>query len=65
LQGCEIFNEVEPMYPEAAIKSFVPPKHEATKSKSLTKLAQYSTTVFALNCEVKSKGALLDPSLIG
>jgi hypothetical protein len=65
LQGHEVFDEAEPMYPEAAIKSFLPQKHTVTGSKSLTKLAMYSTRTFALNSKAMSGGVLSDPSLTG
>jgi hypothetical protein len=32
-QGCEVFNEAEPMYPEASIKTLFPKKHDGAWSK--------------------------------
>jgi hypothetical protein len=52
------------MYSELAIKLWSP-KHEFTRSKSLTKLALYLTIAFVLNSEAMSGGALYNPTLIG
>jgi hypothetical protein len=64
-QGCEVFNEVEHVYPEAAIKALFPQKCENSGLKSLTSLALYSTSACALGSEAMSRGALSNPSLIG
>jgi hypothetical protein len=41
------------------------PKHEALRSKLLTRLTPYSTSAFALSNGAMSRSVLSDPSLIG